>query len=68
MARRFRGATLRRLRLRAGLKPAALAARAELSPLTIKLLEANWSRPHPATLRKLARALRVKIDVLLDGA
>jgi transcriptional regulator with XRE-family HTH domain len=62
-------ARLRELRIRAALSQADLATRAGVSRTTIIRLEQGNPHVLPSTLRKLARALRVKpADLLADIA
>ena len=63
----FRGATLRHWRERRSLSELQLAARAHVDPLTIKLLEADATKPRRTTLAKLAKALRVTVEALCNG-
>lgn len=51
---------LRELRVRAGLTQIDLADRSAVARTTIIRLEAGDPNPTPTTVRKLARALRVK--------
>lgn len=57
---------LRDARLRAALTQAELAERAGVARTTIIRLEAGDPNVLPPTLRKLARALKVKPSALLD--
>src|SRR5215217_2636056 len=58
--------TLRRLRTEKGLSQARLAARAELDPSTVNQIERGAREASPATLRKLAEALDVRLAELLE--
>jgi len=58
-------ARLRQLREQAFLTQRELAERVGMSPLTITKLELGQQQPRPSTVRKLARALRVKPAELL---
>jgi len=53
-------ATLRQLRDKAVLTQAELASLAHVTPSTVSDLEASKRKPRPSTVRKLARALKVK--------
>jgi transcriptional regulator with XRE-family HTH domain len=57
---------LRDLRFRAGMSQLDLAIRAKVARTTIIRLEAGEPNVLPSTLRKLARALRVKPHELID--
>jgi transcriptional regulator with XRE-family HTH domain len=57
---------LRELRLRSALSQADLADRAGLARTTVVRLEKGDPNSTPTTLRKLARALRVKPAELLE--
>jgi DNA-binding XRE family transcriptional regulator len=57
---------LRDLRMRAAMTQIELAERAGVARTTIVRLEAGDPNASPTTLRKLARALRVKPTELLD--
>lgn len=59
---------LRVLRLRAALTQAELAERTGLARTTIVRLEQGDPNPLPPTVRKLARALRVKPTALWEDA
>ena len=58
--RRFEMATLRQLREKAVLTQAELARLADVTPSTVSDLEANKRKARPSTVRRLAKALRVK--------
>jgi len=59
------GAALRSLRLRAGLNQRELATRAGLSVRALRYLESgDVTRPHAASLHRLAQALGVDVDAL----
>ena len=60
------GKNLRRLRKAAGLTFEALARKAGLSLGYVQRLEAGQHDPPVSTLRKLAKALRVKVGRLLE--
>lgn len=62
----FRGAQLRRLRIRAKLTQNELAKIADVSAGEISHLECNRRRPTVLTLRKLCHALGVEPDDMLD--
>lgn len=57
---------LRDLRIRAGLTQIDLADRSGVARTTIIRLEGGDPHPHPSTLKKLARALKVKPPELWD--
>jgi transcriptional regulator with XRE-family HTH domain len=59
-------ARLRSLRLHHALSQAELADRARVSRTTVIRLERGDQSAHPATLRKLAHALKVKPHELMD--
>ena len=59
-------ANVRRLRERRALSQRELAARAKLSVTTINRIESGLHRPMPRTVRKLAEALGVTPEELLD--
>ncbi len=61
------GGHLRDLRYRRGLSQVELAALSGVGQDTISTTENGKHRPYPSTLRKLARALGVEIEELLDG-
>jgi transcriptional regulator with XRE-family HTH domain len=56
---------LRRLRERRALSQRDLAALSGLTDRTIRRLETGETDSRPSTTRKLARALRVKVDELM---
>jgi transcriptional regulator with XRE-family HTH domain len=58
-------ARLRAQRLRHGLTQAELAERAGLTQVTISKLESGRQAARPGTLRKLARALHIRIPDLI---
>jgi transcriptional regulator with XRE-family HTH domain len=57
---------LRELRLKAAMTQADLAAASGVSRNTINRLEGGFPNPSPSTMRKLARALKVKPTQLAD--
>jgi len=57
---------VRRLRELKGLSQTELAELAGLVPSTVSLFENGYSKPHPATLRKLADALDVEVADLFE--
>jgi transcriptional regulator with XRE-family HTH domain len=56
---------LRSLRIQQGLTQRELSVRAGLTQVTVSKLETGQQDARPSTLRKLARALKVKIVDLL---
>ena len=62
----FDPARLAALRERAVLTQKELAARAGVSQLAVHNIESGKSEPRPATIRKIARALGVKPQELLE--
>lgn len=60
-------ARLKQLRTRAALSQRDLARRAAIDESTIVRLEAGGQPPRPSTIRKLARALKVKPMALTVG-
>jgi len=62
----FVAALLRQYRQQRALSQDELAEAAGVSRTTILKLEAGQRQPRPKTLRKLARALRVKPSALLQ--
>jgi transcriptional regulator with XRE-family HTH domain len=60
---------LRELRMQAALSQADLAKRARVARTTIIRLEHGDPNVNPSTLRKLARALKVRpVDLMCDDA
>jgi transcriptional regulator with XRE-family HTH domain len=59
--------SLRQLRIAAALTQRELAERAGLTQSTVQRLESGLQAAHPTTLRKLARALRVKPTQLMGS-
>jgi transcriptional regulator with XRE-family HTH domain len=60
---------LRELRIQAALSQADLAKRARVARTTIIRLEQGDANVNPSTLRKLARALKVRpVDLMYDDA
>jgi len=57
---------LKLLRERKALTQAELAERAGISRITVARLEAGVDEPRPATTRKLAAALGVEPEALMD--
>ncbi len=57
---------MRRLRLEAGLSLRALALAAGLSHDTVMGIEGGKRTPHPATVKKIAEALKVPVGDLVD--
>jgi transcriptional regulator with XRE-family HTH domain len=58
---------LRTLRERAALTQRELGQRAGITQASIQKIETGQQEPHPTTIRKLARALRVKPAELMNG-
>ncbi len=52
--------TLRELRERAVLTQAELARLADVTPATVSDLETDKRKPRPSTIRKIAKALKVR--------
>jgi transcriptional regulator with XRE-family HTH domain len=62
---RFQPAVLERERILAGLSREELGAKADVATESIRLLETGQvARPRPGTVRKLAKALRVPVELL----
>ena len=61
------GMRVRRLREAKGWRRGDLAKKAGVSRSTITNVESGSNAPHLQTLRKLAKALEVSVEVLLDG-
>ena len=61
------GQRVRAARKRRALRQIDLAESAELSVDTISKIENGLHDPHATTVRKLAAALRVKVEVLTVG-
>jgi transcriptional regulator with XRE-family HTH domain len=59
---------LREWRRRRGLSQADLSDMTGLSRATISRLETGHEEPYPATIRKLADALHVRTDQLMEPA
>jgi transcriptional regulator with XRE-family HTH domain len=57
---------LREIRLRKALSQQDLAGLAGLTPATVSRLEAGLENPYPSTVRKLAKALGVDPEQLMD--
>lgn len=58
---------LRELRLRAAMTQIDLAERSGVARTTIIRLESGDPNPHPSTVKKLARALKVKPPALWEA-
>jgi transcriptional regulator with XRE-family HTH domain len=61
------GERLRRLRGRVALTQAELARKARMNPATIARLELGMNVPRPTTIRRLARALGVRPQDLVEA-
>jgi transcriptional regulator with XRE-family HTH domain len=61
------GERLRRLRARVALTQAELARKARVDPATIARLELGMNAPRPTTIRRLARALGVRPQDLVEA-
>lgn len=57
------GARIRELREARGLTQAALAKRAGIGRVTLARIEVGAQAPSPWTLSRLARALKVKVEI-----
>ncbi len=62
------GDTVRRFRMASGLSQSALAAKADVSPSFLSLVERGKREPGIGVLRRLAAVLEVPVGVLLAAA
>jgi transcriptional regulator with XRE-family HTH domain len=60
------GNRLRKLRVRRGLSQAGLARRARVHPADVSRFESGYARPYPGQLRRIARALGVRPEELMQ--